>query len=548
MVLNAKTKVYSVDKLPTASYSGVYSPGYSSGYDMGSHSGGAKWSGGLSGDGAGHTIDHYRTRQNSRKAYHDSLQARGIIDRFVDTIVHTGMRVECEPIADILGITQEEAEQWAKSTERRFHLWANSKEQHRKKQYNFNQAQRLYSKQIWRDGEVFTRLFYSSKKELINPLQFDFLEQNQVRGSAFTSTYLQYNQNDGINKNPDGSAKSYEVWVLKQISEKKGSEYVARTIPVRGAKSNKLMMMHGFTAEYAGQDRGYAKISHILQEVQNVTDFTLAEIKKAINQSNLVVAVENESQDPSNPLEDILTQGGAGPVGDSYAELNDPENAGSGSTCPVNYVPMPPEATFRAPGSGGIFNLQQGDKIKMLGNNAPATGFDAFMDSFNGYMSASVGMPIEAYLMKFGSNFSASRASLKLLWDKAEIERYEMTTDFNQVMFTQWLSEEIAAGRIVAKGWSNSVLRAAWLNSTWIGNPAPDIDPLKTAKADETYVKMGAQTLDMVSQKYNGSDGTSNRAKLKREYSELDLYPYENAAQMENNNNNNNSENMEDDE
>lgn len=48
-----------------------------------------------------------------------------------------------------------------------------------------------------------------------------------------------------------------------------------------GEKSGKVMMIHGFNPEYAGQKRGYSRIGFALQELKNLTDFSLAIIKKA---------------------------------------------------------------------------------------------------------------------------------------------------------------------------------------------------------------------------------------------------------------------------
>ena len=61
-------------------------------------------------------------------------------------------------------------------------------------------------------------------------------------------------------------------------------------------------MTHGFSQEYAGQGRGYSRLHFALQEFQNLTDFTSAQIKKAINESSLLLSVENKELDPSTQL------------------------------------------------------------------------------------------------------------------------------------------------------------------------------------------------------------------------------------------------------
>ena len=161
------------------------------------------------------------------------------------------------------------------------------------------------------------------------------------------------------------------------------------------------------------------------------------------------------------------------------------------------------------------------EDLKSFETQHNTEAYSQFVDSYLGYVSASRGMPIEVLKMQFGQNYSASRGSLLLFWRIAEIWRKEMADDYLNPVFESWLSEEIAKGTIQAPGFSDPVLRQAWLDCRWIGAPMPNIDPMRTAKADMLYVEMGAQDLDRVAQNYNGSDGRTNRQKLKTQFEEL---------------------------
>ena len=89
-----------------------------------------------------------------------------------------------------------------------------------------------------------------------------------------------------------------------------------------------------------------------------------------------------------------------------------------------------------------------------------------------------------------------------------------------------WLAGEIAARRISAPGWSDPIMRAAWLNAKWEGSPMPEIDPLKQSKANMNNAVIGSCDLDWAARMTNGSDGRVNRAKLTKQYSELPLVPW----------------------
>ncbi len=504
---------------PSAYHGG--SPGRSTNYG-GSTSGGGKWDYGLSASGRTVTLDHYALRQNVRDAMHDSLEARSTVERFTDTIVDIGLVPEVSPDHTILNMDPETAEEWGNNVERRFKLYAKDKKQHRAGHLTFFQAQRLYQWFQQRDNDILTRLYYSNKRTLQNPLQFSFIDPNQIRGSAWTSSYTQYGYDDGITRNPDGTEKAYKVWLT---DPNKLGAYKDVTIPKVGVKSGRLMMLHGFNPEYAGQGRGFPRLAHALQEFENITDFKMSILKKAINQSNLVLSVENQQQDPGNPFEGIQQE-----ISTTINEQTDTSteiinNLASFEACRI------PESALDTPGSVAVVGNEQGDNLKLLDTKAPADNFKEFISVYSESIAASLGIAQEVVLMKFSNNYSASRATLLLFWRVVEYWREEMAADFLNPIFESWLSEEIAAGRISAPGWSDPILRAAWLNIKWIGAPLPSIDPKKEADARKLNLEMSLTTLDRETRALNGSDAKTNIEKNKKLFPEMPIPPW--AAQPE---------------
>ena len=502
---------------------GGYNP-YSRNF-YGTSGDGSKWENGLSHSGRIVYQDHYALRMNARKAYHDTPQARAIVDRFADVVVDTGIKIQPTPDAALLGISPEEAENWAERIGSRYDLWLASKDCHRAEAMTGYQAQRLYQIFQQRDNDIFVRLHYNGGARLQSKLQFSFLDPSQIRGDAFTSSagFNGGDTSDGIVRDNAGRETGYKVWLKKKGEP---GQFVEMTIPARGPKSGRRMMLHGFSPEYASQGRGVSRLAHALQEFQNLTDFTLATIKKAINQSNVTMYVKPSSENSaSNPFEDLNSP--AGPASTQFGSNPTPaENAQNVDTTPVEYCPIP-EATVGVPGSVGVFNLTEGEELKPFPNTAPADTFDSFVDSFTSYLSASTGMPLEVLLMKFSSNYSASRGTLILFWRIAWIWRHEMDADFMTPLYDSWLSEEIAAGREAAPGWTDPILRAAWLSHDLIASPIPNIDDVKSAKANKMNLEINATTFDRVARETNGSNGKSNRSKITRELNEWQRMPWE---------------------
>ena len=123
--------------IKTGAYGGQYARSF-----YGGMGGGAKWPYGMSGSGKGTYLNHSILRQNARTAYHQTPQARSLIDRYADTVVDIGLMLEPAPKSGLLGITDEQAEKWAEKVSESFDSWARSKKQHRSQSMTFYQAQR----------------------------------------------------------------------------------------------------------------------------------------------------------------------------------------------------------------------------------------------------------------------------------------------------------------------------------------------------------------------------------------------------------------------
>lgn len=489
-------------------------------------SGGSKWPYGLSNSGRTVRINHKLARRNARDAYHESMQARSVIERMADSVADTGLRLECSPDFITLGITEEEAETWARETEAAFDAWARNKKCHRAETITWYQSHRAYQTFQHRDNDIFVRLYYEDDPELLNPLQFDFIDPDQVRGDGYTTTGGFQSGDDGIKRDSRGRETEYKVWV-------KNDDYTYRDVDVPAKDgAGRFHMLHGFSAEYAGQGRGYSRLAHAIQEFENVTDLSAAHIKKAISQSQIWGFVEPpDHADASNPFEGVLTNFGAGPAAETFGSDPSPDGAFANVT-PESLKPVDcysvPEATTNAPGSMFIANLRRGEKVKPFQNTAPADSFNQFVDAFTAHLSASLSIPIEVLLMRFGQNFSASRGALLLFWRVAVIWREEMAADYLNPTYAMWLAGEIAAGRRTAPGWSDPRLREAWLKCSWIGSPPPDIDPSKVSKARKDNLEMGLTTIDRESRNLNGSSASANKAKLRREVEGLPVMPWSN--------------------
>ena len=478
-------------------------------------SGGAQWPHGVANRGRSRALNHHRMLLNGRDAFHESVQAHAMVYRKADNVAGIGLRVEPLPVASVIGITDEFADTWGRDVAHRYDLYMRDKKQNRSETMTGYQSQHFYIVGKERDNDAFVRFYYSGDRGLQNPLQFEFIDPTQIRGATITNTGAPYRKfKDGIERDERGREKAYNIIVPDADGKMKNV-----TIQAKGPKSKRKFMIHGFTPEYAGQGRGYSPLGFAIQKFENITDFEAAHIKKAINLSSTILKVENPDLDPGD-----ITQGVHG--GDYAGPSQTVSEYGADAVPAAEAVNVDPSihrmqgAEIREPGSTILIAPQKGDKIGEIGGTAPSDSFHTFLDSFVAHLSAAKGMPIEVLLMRFNQNYSASRATLILFWRIVMIDREEMAADYLFPHYEMWLSEEIAAGRIQAPGWSDPVLKAAWLNASWVGMPLPDIDPSKTAKAAALRTALGHVTGKRGAREYNGSDFDANKVTIEREYGE----------------------------
>jgi lambda family phage portal protein len=491
---------------------------------------GQKYPGGLPYPTPTLILDSAAIQQQVRTLSHNSLQLRALIERNTDTVVAQGLNLAPEPKHQILGIDPQAAEEWGSDVKTRFELWAMSPRSSRSAKYNFFQAQRLMQKSIYRDGELFVALSYHNDPSLLSPLRFELLDPSQIRENGYTYTATGAGLNslnkEGIIRNADGEETAYKVWT----KDANGIERMTQ-IP-RVGRSGRIMMLHALTGiDYAGQLRGISPLAICVNDLEAILDYTLAEVNKTINQSNIAFTVESETDEPADDPFKNLTNAGAGPrkidlmkaVQQYGANPNPDPNAQNVTEESIElvYDEAPPHTNFNKPGGIGVFSLKGKQKLKPFQNSAPSQNYNEFVKAYFSYIAAATGQSVETVLMLFNNNYSASRATLILTWRIAEQRRWEMDYYVLGPIYEMWLAEEIAAGRVSAPGWQDPRLRAAWTAHRFNGLSMPNIDPTKTASAAKEYLSMGATTLEDVAIEHNDSDAKSNRVKLKQELEEL---------------------------
>lgn len=482
-------------------------------------SGGAKIHGGLPGTGEPIHRDNRQLVIDARNASHDSLECKTIVDRTSDIVVDTAIKLRATIDADALGISDDDAEKWNSRTSKMFHNYMLDRGCVRSQMYNGYSAQRLFMNAKMTDNDTYVRFYFEDEPDELSPVSFEFIDCLSIDGNGGFYTDGRFNYDDGITRDSRGREISYRV---SRMLANGNYEYV--DVPAKSG--SRIMMWHGFVPTQISQVKGISQFSHMLQEFCDMGSFRKAHVDKAIAQAGLAITVYSDSDNA--PISPLPTGDMTSPAGTRASDIYGSSTLTEAEIASIDdglNIDVVNDFSRKTAGSMAVVMAGGKDKIQSIQNTAPVTGYDKFVDSFVSQLSASSGMGVEILLQKFNSNYSASRAALIMFYRKAEIERHKIDEDFITPIYKNWLAEEIALGRIKCPGWSDCIIRNAWLNHICVGASVPNIDPDKLAKANMKNLAMSATDLDRVAFETNGSNSRANRNANRRDFKTLEK-PY----------------------
>lgn len=446
-------------------------------------------------------LDFSALRAQSKKAYFESMQARGIVSRLVDNAICYGLALESNPMWDIIDpsgrLDNESRVAWIRDVENRFTLWAHSRDADATERKTFQQLQEFAFLNRLRDGEVFAVLRYSGDTSKQNPLEIQFIDPDQV-GNPYSGAFEQAAEARG-NKITDGvEVTSTGKEVAYYIQDSDSMEWTR--IPKKN-KDGRLFVVHAARVDMIGQIRGTPYLAHIIHEIEKLTDYQVAEIEAAVVNAIIAAWIKPSPDAPaSRALQGVMERRDSAAAADAKG--------------------APKEGDALKPGLY-VQTLKAGEELVSYDTKRPNVNFDAFKKSFESSLAQSMSIPVEILNMSFNANYSASRAAILLFWYVVEKMQADFAADFLNPIYEMWLDGEIKAGRIAADGWNAPVLRRAWLNCDWTGIPQPSIDPLKEANAARVRIEDGLSTREREAKRYNGSEFRENVERLSVENPEL---------------------------
>lgn len=465
----------------------------------------------------GFDLDAETLRARSRQAYWDSPIGRSAVRRLSDSTIGTGLRPRSAPAWELIKSSMSDEQKRALSDEIdiRFKLWAESHEPDATGRRNLSELLAFIFDNELRDGDIPLILRYSGDSSRVSPLNIQVLDADQIdtRQTTYGTPHnaglaLDAQSRGNVLKDGLELTNSGELVALYVLDPTKPFGTPTR-IPAWGkptpqnSRGRRFVLLPSIL-DLPGQVRGVGPLASIVHELQKITDYSAAELEAAIINAIFAAVIEPGAEnDTRSKAKEVLGSG---------------ESASASADEPM------------AISKTGILvdRLKAGEKLASYNTARPNVNFGGFVDTIATFVSSALSIPYSVLKELFSANYSASRAEWNLFWQRILNWRAHVISQVLAPLYESWLREEVTAGKfpqLRANGFgTDPVMTRAWLQSDWIGDPMPSIDPLKDAQADDVRIAQGATTRERVALEYNGTDFYDN---AKRLHAEKDALPEE---------------------
>lgn len=402
-------------------------------------------------------------RDRCADLYNNSAIGRACINRPTIHVIGSGLRLEAQIDHEVLGLTQEQANEKNKDFQKRFHNWAKEKDCTISRRYNFYYSQILAYRSKLTFGDSFALLLSKKYPRVDNDLKIRLIEAPQCSTEndldSFDGKVI-----DGIETDSTGAIVKYHFRDSHPGS--KIPKFSWKKIPAFGAESGRPNVLHIADFDRIGQRRGVPMLSPVVEEIKQISRYTEYEIMAAVVNASLTVFITQEIPN---------TDGLPTVIGADQEVLNDTEIDSEGETEKTNNYEI---------GSGNVVEGEPGDKITPVDPSRPNLHFDEFVKSMAMQIGAAINIPQDILLLLFSRSYTASRAALLELWKFVTNSRVWIGSVYCQPVYEEWFINELIDGRISAPNFfENNHIRNAWLKSAWIGTGQQLLDPEKETNA-----------------------------------------------------------------
>lgn len=429
-------------------------------------------------------LDFQMLRVRSWQAWVDSDVAQTVIGRYAIWTVGTGLKLQCQPMADVLesGGIKIDRQKFSKVVESLFSIYRESAECDYSGQQTLDDlADTAFINKIV-GGDVLVVMRLEGDSPTVQLIDGAHVKSPFSDSSSFP--YVMPNGNriiDGIEV--DDRKKHVAYWVRKGV----GLDY--ERIPAYGKETGLKMawMIYGLRYRIDTM-RGVPLLTAVLETVKKLERYKEATVGGAEERAKVAFQVVHGK-----------TSTGESPLDKRMALAFDTNNAQS--QIPIDAAGKAIAREVAVTTNKQAFNMPVDSELKILNAPTGELNYKDFYATNTDAICSTVNIPPNVAMSKYDSNFSASRAALKDWENTLNVGRKKFSKDFYQPIFDLWFYVQVLQNKIAAPGFiaamlsGNKYVIGAYLRARWVGAQVPHIDPLKEVKAERA--KLGAAGLSI---------------------------------------------------
>lgn len=446
-------------------------------------------------------------RAGSRDLYYNTPIATGAIRRELTNAIGFGLRLQCRIDRAFLGLSDDAADEWERTTEREFFSWANSPECDAARTLAFNQLTALSFLSKSLSGDVFVLTPRIPRKGQIYDLRVQIVEADYVSNPQWN-----FDSNSvagGVEVDAMGAPVAYHFRrPIMDMPMGTGMDRWVR-IPAYGPRTGRRQVHHLFDKERPGQRRGIPMLAPVIDELKSITRLSKAEIQAAIVNSYFTVFVKSMAK--------------AGNLMEEGFIPNNGQFIGSNPGVSVLDQSDSRDDNLYEMGSANVIEMADDKEIQIADPKRPNQQFEPFFLAIVKQIGSALNIPFEELILHFSASYSAARAALQEAWKHYRERRLWAATYFCQPIYKEWLIEAITKGRINAPGFfSDPVIQEAWCGAMWSGPGQGQLDPLKETKAAILRIDNNLASHESEFIAINGGDWEGEMNRKSREKKTLD--------------------------
>ena len=457
------------------------------------------------------------TRDDIRQSYlqaaaraidsiHNSGWLSGGVNQSIAATMGTSLRLASQPDADALGWKKEAADEWARSTERRWEAWAkNPMECDAGGRFTMGQQARAVTACHFSHGEGLALLPMISRPGSQTRTKVKLLLPHKLVQDSNG-----FNMQQGVIMDAWGLPVAYRIRMRPQSAE--GWEDVY-TVPARDGVG-RPQVLHIFDGG-PDQVRGLTPLAPVLRVLRQYDQLSDGTLTSTLLKTIFAATIESEA-----PTADIL----------QALQDDDEQGVGGGNL----------EGLLTAKGDwyentkidlgrfGKVAHLFPGEKLNFQNNQSPDATYEAFAKFLLREIARCLGLTFEELTGDYsGATYSSVRMGTSVLWPVTMQRRVTIPGRFYQQVYEAWLEEQIERGFIKFPGgiYAFYLNREAASRADWRGPAKPQADDLKTQKAHEGYKRMGVMSDEQICADlgFDWEDVYEQRGREKKLREKLDL-------------------------